>query len=332
MQFHSLAKSLALAATLLAALAAPVAAQVKEHTFKVGIGLSDDHPQAQAVRHFAERLQAKSGGKMNAKLFASGALGNDVSMTSALRGGTLEMTIPDSSTLMSLIKPFGVLNLPLTFNNEAEADAVLDGPFGQKLLAMLPDKGLIGLGFWENGFRQITNNRRAINTPEDLKGIKLRVPNGEWRIKMFQAYGASPSPMPLSEVFVALQTGVMDGQENPYAQIYPSRFYEVQKYLSISNHVYTPAFVTAGRSWDKFDPEVQQALTETAVEMQDVVYGIAADLEKDLLQKLTEAGMAVNEVDTAAFVAASQPIYDQFAQSVEGAGALIEKAQGLSGE
>ena len=126
MQFKTLAKSLALAATLLAAFAAPVAAQVKEHTFKVGIGLSDDHPQAQAVRHFAERLQAKSGGKMNAKLFASGALGNDVSMTSALRGGTLEMTIPDSSTLMSLIKPFGVLNLPLTFNNEAEADAVLD--------------------------------------------------------------------------------------------------------------------------------------------------------------------------------------------------------------
>lgn len=172
MQFTSLAKSLALGATLLAALAAPVAAQVKEHTFKVGIGLSDDHPQAQAVRHFAERLQAKSRGKMNAKLFASGALGNDVSMTSALRGGTLEMTIPDSSTLMSLIKPFGVLNLPLTFNNEAEADAVLDGPFGQKLLAMLPDKGLIGLGFWENGFRHVTNSRRAINTADDLAGLK----------------------------------------------------------------------------------------------------------------------------------------------------------------
>ena len=172
MQFTSLAKSLALGATLLAALAAPVAAQVKEHTFKVGIGLSDDHPQAQAVRHFAERLQAKSGGKMNAKLFASGALGNDVSMTSALLGGTLEMTIPDSSTLMSLIKPFGVLNLPLTFNNEAEADAVLDGPFGQKLLAMLPDKGLIGLGFWENGFRHVTNPRRAINTADDLAGLK----------------------------------------------------------------------------------------------------------------------------------------------------------------
>ena len=172
MQFTSLAKSLALGTTLLAALAAPVAAQVKEHTFKVGIGLSDDHPQAQAVRHFAERLQAKSGGKMNAKLFSSGALGNDVSMTSALRGGTLEMTIPDSSTLMSLIKPFGVLNLPLTFNNEAEADAVLDGPFGQKLLAMLPDKGLIGLGFWENGFRHVTNPRRAINTADDLAGLK----------------------------------------------------------------------------------------------------------------------------------------------------------------
>ena len=231
-----------------------------------------------------------------------------------------------------MVPVFGLFEMPYLVHDRDHMKRIRDEIVTPTMVPEAEKTGYRIIGVWENGFRQITNNRRAISTPEDLKGIKLRVPNGEWRIKMFQAYGASPSPMPLSEVFVALQTGVMDGQENPYAQIYPSRFYEVQKYLSISNHVYTPAFVTAGRSWDKFDPEVQQALTETAVEMQDVVYGIAADLEKDLLQKLTEAGMAVNEVDTAAFVAASQPIYDQFAQSVEGAGALIEKAQGLSGE
>lgn len=136
--------------------------------------------------------------------------------------------------------------------------------------------------------------------------------------------------MPFSEVFVALQTGVMDGQENPYAQIYPSRFCEVQKYLSHSNHVYTPGYVVAGRSWSKFDPEVQQVLQDTAVEMQDVVYEIAAGLDTELLQKLIDAGMEVNEVDTAAFVEASQPIYDQFAQSVEGAAEMIATAQGLA--
>lgn len=159
-------KALALAATILAAVAAPVSAQIKEHVFKVGIGLNDDHPQALAVKHFAEQLSAKSGGKLVAKLYASGSLGNDVTMTSALRGGTLEMTIPDSSTLMSLIKPFGVLNLPLTFNTEQEADAVLDGPFGQKLLAKLPEKGLVGLGFWENGFA--TSPIRAARSPRPM--------------------------------------------------------------------------------------------------------------------------------------------------------------------
>ena len=157
MKFRSLTLAAAVLAAFLATSAGPASAQIKEHVFKVGTGLSEDHPQAQALKYFAQQLSAKSGGKLTAQVFASGSLGNDLSMTSALRGGTLEMTIPDSSTLMSLIKPFGVLNLPLTFNNEQEADAVLDGPFGQKLLAMLPEKGLVGLGFWENGFRHVTN-------------------------------------------------------------------------------------------------------------------------------------------------------------------------------
>ena len=230
-------KSLALAATVLAALAAPVSAQIKEHVFKVGIGLSEDHPQALAVKHFAEKLAAKSGGKMNAKLFASGSLGNDVSMTSALRGGTLEMTVPDSSTLMSLIKPFGVLNLPLTFNNEQEADAVLDGPFGQKLLAMLPDKGLIGLGFWENGFRHVTNSRRPINTADDLAGLKLRVIQSPLFLDTFNALGTNATPMPFTELYTAMEQKAVDGQENPPATILASKFYEVQKQLVLSRHM-----------------------------------------------------------------------------------------------
>ncbi|MFC3528156.1 TRAP transporter substrate-binding protein [Paracoccus mangrovi] len=284
-----------------------------------------------SATEFAKRANERLGDKGKVIVYGSSQLGDDKALLQKLKLGTADLALP--STIMSSMVPvFGLFEMPYLVHDRDHMKRIRDEIVTPTMVPEAEKTGYRIIGVWENGFRQITNNRRAISTPEDLKGIKLRVPNGEWRIKMFQAYGASPSPMPLSEVFVALQTGVMDGQENPYAQIYPSRFYEVQKYLSISNHVYTPAFVTAGRSWDKFDPEVQQALTETAVEMQDVVYGIAADLEKDLLQKLTEAGMAVNEVDTAAFVAASQPIYDQFAQSVEGAGALIEKAQGLSGE
>jgi TRAP-type C4-dicarboxylate transport system substrate-binding protein len=192
--------------------------------------------------------------------------------------------------------------------------------------------GYTVLGVWENGFRHITNNVRPIETPEDLQGVKLRVPGGEWRVRMFEAYGANPSPLALSEVFVALQTGVMDGQENPYAQIYPSRFYEVQEYLSNTGHVYTPAYLVAGRSWAGMDPEVQTILQETAVEMQDRVYEIAAELEADLLGQLTEAGMAVNEVDREAFVAASAPIYEEFGAEVEGGADLVEQARALAEE
>jgi len=233
-------KALALAATILAALAAPVSAQIKDHVFKVGIGLNEDHPQAQAVKYFAEQLAAKSGGKLVAKLYASGSLGNDVSMTSALRGGTLEMTVPDTSTLMSLIKPFGVLNLPLTFNNEQEADAVLDGPFGQKLLAKLPEKGLVGLGYWENGFRHVTNSRRPITKADDLVGLKLRVIQSPLFLDTFSALGANATPMPFTELYSAMEQAAVDGQENPAATILSSKFYEVQKHMVLSRHMYTP--------------------------------------------------------------------------------------------
>ena len=202
MQFHAAFKTFALATALAAALAGPALAQVREHTFKIGTGISDDHPQAQASRHFGEVLAAKSGGKMRAKLFANGTLGNDVTMISALRGGTLEMTVPDSSTLVSVVKDFGVLNLPLTFNTSEEADAVLDSAFGQKLLAKLPEKGLVGLGYWENGFRQTTNSRRPIQKAEDFAGLKLRVIQNQLFIDSFNALGANATPMPLSLIHI----------------------------------------------------------------------------------------------------------------------------------
>jgi TRAP-type C4-dicarboxylate transport system substrate-binding protein len=147
---------------------------------------------------------------------------------------------------------------------------------------------------------------------------------------MFETYGANPSPMAYSEVFVALQTGVMDGQENPLAQIYPARFQEVQKYLSLSSHVYTPGYVISGRSWSKLDPEVQEAIDSAAKETQDFVYETAARLDEELLVKLKEAGMEVNEVDRDAFVAASKPVYELFAQEVEQGQELIDKAQALA--
>ena len=182
---------------------------------------------------------------------------------------------------------------------------------------------------WENGFRQITNSKHPIKVPDDLKGLKLRVPQGGWRVKMFQAYGANPSPLAFSEVFVALQTGVMDAQENPLAQIYPSRFYEVQKYLSMTGHVYTPAYVTAGASWARLSPEIQKTLADVAKEMQPAVYDIAAKLDNDLLKKLKDAGMQVNEADKDAFIKASAKIYEEFSKEVPGGKDAIDKSLAL---
>lgn len=305
-------KTLAVVATVLAALAVPVSAQIKEHTFKVGIGLSDDHPQAQAVRHFAEKLAAKSGGKMNAKLFASGTLGNDVSMTSALRGGTLEMTVPDSSTLMSLIKPFGVLNLPLTFNNELEADAVLDGPFGQKLLAMLPDKGLIGLGFWENGFRHVTNSRRPINKADDLAGLKLRVIQSPLFLDTFNALGTNATPMPFTELYTAMEQGAVDGQENPPATILASKFFEVQKHLVLSRHMYSAwVLLMSKKTWDGLSPQEQKIVQEAAREATLFERKTIRAFSETALGELKKAGMQITELP-AAEQAKLQPVLTKY--------------------
>ena len=182
---------------------------------------------------------------------------------------------------------------------------------------------------WENGFRHITNSKRPIVRPEDLQGLKLRVPQGGWRVKMFQAYGANPSPLAFSEVFVALQTGVMDAQENPFAQIYPARFYEVQKYLSLTGHVYTPAYVTAGRSWAGLPPDVQKIVERYRAGDAGAGRQIAAGLDTDFLGKLKAAGMQVNEADKDAFIKASAKIYEEFAKEVPSGKALVDKALAL---
>jgi len=191
-------------------------------------------------------------------------------------------------------------------------------------------KGLKVLAVWENGFRHITNNKQPIKSPADLKGIKLRVPEGKWRMKMFQDYGATPSPMKFSELFTALQTGVMDGQENPFTQIYSAKLHEVQKFLSLTGHVYTPAYLTVGtKKWESFPPDVRKVLEDTAKETQSFVYQTAAKDDQDLLAKLKQHGIAINEVDQEAFVGASKTIYSEFGTEVSGAKELIDRAIAL---
>ena len=301
MKIRSLGLAAALlAAALLTAFAGPATAQVKEHVFKVGTGLSEDHPQVKSLKFFAEQLAVKSGGKLVARVYPSGSLGNDLSMTSALRGGTLEMTIPDSSTLVSLVKPFGVLNLPLTFNNEKEADAVLDGPFGQKLLATLPEKGLIGLGFWENGFRHVTNSRRPVQRADDLSGLKLRVIQSPLFLDTFNALGTNATPMPFTELYTAMEQGAVDGQENPAATILASKFFEVQKHMVLSRHMYSAwVLMMSRKTWDGLSAEEQKIVQDAAREATLYERKTIRAFSETALADLKKAGMQITELPPA---------------------------------
>jgi tripartite ATP-independent transporter DctP family solute receptor len=278
---------------------------------------------------FARRANAKLGGKAQVITYGSSQLGGDNEMLQKLKLGTLDMAVP-STVMSSQVDLFGIFEMPYLVKDRAHMGRIEKEIFWLKLEPEAEKKGLKVLALWENGFRQITNNKRPIKVPADLAGIKLRVPEGKWRVKMFQAYGANPSPMKFSELFAALQTGVMDGEENPFTQIYSARLQEVQKYLSLSGHVYTPAYLTVGtKKWESLPADVRKVLEDTAKETQAYVYQTAAKDDEDLLGKLKQAGMQVNEVDKDAFIAASKPIYDEFGKEVPGAKELIDRAVAL---
>jgi tripartite ATP-independent transporter DctP family solute receptor len=278
---------------------------------------------------FARRANANLGGKAKVVVFGSSQLGSDREMIQKLKLGTLDMAVP-STVMSSEVDLFGIFDLPYIVKDRAHMARIEKEVFWPKIAPEADKKGLKVLAVWENGVRHITNNKRAIKAPADLQGIKLRVPEGKWRVKMFQAYGANPSPMKFSELFTALQTGVMDAQENPFTQIYSAKLQEVQKFLSLSGHVYTPAYVVVGtRHWNTLPADVRKVLEDTARETQAYVYEVAAKDEADLLGKLKSGGMQVNEVDKEAFIAASRPIYEEFGKEVAGAKELIDRSVAL---
>jgi tripartite ATP-independent transporter DctP family solute receptor len=279
---------------------------------------------------FAKRANEKLGDKAKVVVFGSSQLGSDEELLQKLRLGTADFAIP--STVMSSVVPeFGLFEMPYLVKSREHMKKIEAEVVWPTLAPAAEAQGYKVLAVWENGFRHITNNVRPIVKPEDLAGIKLRTPSGEWRVKMFQAYGANPTPMSFSEVFTALQTGVVDGQENPFTQIYSAKFHEVQDFLSLTGHVYTPAYLLVGKDRFASLPEdVQQILEETAKETQAFVYETAARLESELLDKIkAESDIAVNEADKDAFIAASDAIYEEFGSQVPGGKEMIDKAIAL---
>ncbi|MEW5881707.1 MAG: TRAP transporter substrate-binding protein [Pseudomonadota bacterium] len=284
---------------------------------------------AASAEEFAKRANAKLGDKAKVVVYGSSQLGGDKELLQKLKLGTVDIALP-STVMSSEADLFGVFEMPYLVKDREHMKRIEREVFWSKLAPEAEKKGLKVIGVWENGYRHITNNKRPINTPDDLKGIKLRVPEGKWRVKMFQTYGANPSPMKFSEVFTALQTGVMDGQENPFTQIYSAKFQEVQKYLSLTGHVYTPAYVTVGsKKWASLPADVRKVLEDTAKETQAFVYQKAAKDDEELLGKIKAAGVAVNMPNKDAFIAASRPVYEAFAAEVAGSKEVIDRAIAL---
>lgn len=281
-----------------------------------------------SANRFAELANERLDGVAEVNIYGSSQLGSDSSMLRRLRLGTLDLSLP-STIMSSESAKFALFEMPYLIADREHMKRVREEVVKTDLYEAAEERGFKIIGVWENGFRQITNNERPINVPSDLEGIKLRTPNGEWRVEMFRSYGASPSPMSLSEVFVALQTGAMDGQENPLIQTYSSRFHEVQDYLSLSNHVYTPAYLTAGASWNRLPEEVRQVLQDVATELEDFALEEGARLDDATLKKMRDEGMQVNEVDTDAFIDASQSIYDKFAGEVDGGQDMLDTVNSL---
>lgn len=275
-------------------------AQAQTRTIKFTNQNVKGHPIVMGMEKFAELVEKKSGGKLKVNVFPGGTLGSDQANVSALQGGTLEMASMNSGIFASVAKEFAIYDFPFLFGNASEADAVVDGPFGQALHEKLEEKGLVGLGYFELGFRNITNSRRPITKVEDVAGLKLRVIPNAINVDWVTALGANPTPLPFPEVYAALEQRAIDGQENPVATIKGAKLYEVQKYLALTNHQYNPQSIVVSRKfWETLSADEKKVLQDAAREA--IAYQRTqsrASLQAGL-EDLKKAGMQVSELSPA---------------------------------
>lgn len=306
-----------LAAVALATTAQLCAAQP---LIKFGYGSSDTHPQGLGAKRFAELVQAKTGGRLTINTYGSGKLGSDPAMQSAAQGGTIELMVGPTSNLVGAIKEYALFDLPYMVGSYKEADALLDGPVGQQLAAKLDAIGLVGLAYWENGFRNFTNSKRPVTKLEDFAGLKTRVIQNPVFIEAFKALGANPVPMAFTELYGALESRAVDAQENPVGLIDSQKFYEVQKYLSLTGHVYSPFIVLASKKWfDGLTAADKAAVRAAAVEAGTYQRQMQREQATQLVAALKSKGMQVNELapaELARLKAAVQPVVAKFGENI----------------
>ena len=311
-------------------------AEIKDRTLRFAFQNAQEHPQGQGAKKFADLVEQKSGGKIKVRLFPSGQLGGDLQTVSALQGGTIDLTVLNAGLLVGQIKEFGLFDLPFLFESGKEADAVVDGPFGHKLAETLPAKNLVSLGYWELGFRNLTNSRRPVAKLEDIQGLKVRVVQSPLYIELFNTLGANAVPLPFPELYTALEQKTVDGQENPVTLINTSKFYEVQKHLTLTRHTYNPQIVIfSKRVWDRLDAEEKKLIEEAAAEARTFQRQYSREQETKALDAVKAAGMQVVELPAAEVARIRdkvQPVVKKFSEGVPEATvkelyAEIEKAR-----
>ena len=315
-------------------LATALAAHAQGITLRFGHVVQPGHPISLGTQKLGEILAAKSGGRIKVQELGGGSVGGEAQQLSAVQGGIQDMTLPSATVMGGVIKEFTLLDIPFSFTSAQQVDALLQGPFGQMLMSRLDEKGMVGLDFWETGFRNFTNSRKPIVNVEDLKGLKLRVIPNPMFMESFSALGANPVPMAFPELYGALESKAMDAQENPFSIVLTSKFFEVQKFLSVTNHVYTAnPVVISKKTWDKLSPADQKLVKEAVQEAGAFQRKLSRDASAGARKEL-EAKMQVNDVPPATLARMrelTKPVAEKFAGSydqavVQGDRGELEKA------
>lgn len=299
---------------------AAVAQDIQKRTLRFTAASNKGHPQVQGVEHFAELVAKKSNGNITIKIFPGGTLGPDLQVVSAMQGGTIDLNVMNASLLAGNAKEMAVLDFPYLFNNAQEADAILDGPVGKKLMDKLPEKGLVGLTFFDLGFREMHTTKKQIAKADDLKGLKMRVIPTPVYVDFMNATGANAVPMPFTETYTALEQGSIDGMTNPLLNILDGKYNEVSKYLTMTNHMYTPQIVIVSKkTWDKLSPAEQKILRDAAVETTAFQRKVARDEAAKVLTALKQAKMTVIELppeEIAKLKEKAQPVIQKHSKTV----------------
>ncbi|MFP5405667.1 MAG: TRAP transporter substrate-binding protein, partial [Gammaproteobacteria bacterium] len=270
----------------------------------------------EAAVKFAEAVKEKSGGRIEVQVAPSAQLGDDAAMVTALRTGALDLSANSQGAVANAVPEYNAFGMPFLFSSPAQALKLLDGALGKTLAEQSARKGLIVLGYWDNGIRHMTNSKHPINKVEDIAGLKLRVPPDATLVDIMQALGAEAQQIKFAELYVALQQGVVDGQENPLVNIYASKLYEVQKYLALTNHQFqmTP-FLMGKRSWDRLSEADRKVVQEAAAEATTLQRKLSQQDDDKALGELETKGMQVTRVDKAAFAKATAPVVDKWLAS-----------------